>query len=194
MELLIISERTGADNMNFKDKFMELIDKRKILAVLRILVLTAAVLYLVFVLSSNFFGDQKIIKVFFSTEDAMYLKSETRDINPEKDLYYQIIEELIAGPESDSLRATIPAGVELLDYNIEDKNITLNFNNELRENHWGGSAGELLTVYSIVNSYTFFNEIDSVSIILEGEEVDSLVGHLDLSEPLMYNQELVMVE
>jgi hypothetical protein len=194
MELLIISERTGADNMNFKDKFMELIDKRKILAVLRILVLTAAVLYLVFVLSSNFFGDQKIIKVFFSTEDAMYLKSETRDINPEKDLYYQIIEELIAGPESDSLRATIPAGVELLDYNIEDKNITLNFNNELRENHWGGSAGELLTVYSIVNSYTFFNEIDSVSIILEGEEVDSLVGHLDLSEPLMYNQELVMEE
>lgn len=180
--------------MNFKDKFMELIDKRKILAVLRILVLTAAVLYLVFVLSSNFFGDQKIIKVFFSTEDAMYLKSETRDINPEKDLYYQIIEELIAGPESDSLRATIPAGVELLDYNIEDKNITLNFNNELRENHWGGSAGELLTVYSIVNSYTFFNEIDSVSIILEGEEVDSLVGHLDLSEPLMYNQELVMEE
>lgn len=194
MELLIISERTGADKMNFKDKFMELIDKRKILAVLRILVLTAAVVYLIFVLSSNFFGDQEIIKVFFSTEDAMYLKSETRDIDQEKDLYYQIMEELIAGPKAESLRATIPDGVELLDYNIEDKNITLNFNNELRENHWGGSAGELLTVYSIVNSYTFFKEIDSVSIILEGEEVDSLVGHLDLSEPLMYNQELVMEE
>jgi hypothetical protein len=194
MELLIISERTGADKMNFKDKFMDLIDKRKILAVLRILVLTAAVVYLIFILSSNFFGDQEIIKVFFSTEDAMYLKSETRDIDQEKDLYYQIMEELIAGPEAESLRATIPDGVELLDYNIEDKNITLNFNNELRENHWGGSAGELLTVYSIVNSYTFFKEIDSVSIILEGEEVDSLVGHLDLSEPLMYNQELVMEE
>lgn len=192
MELLIISERTGADKMNFKDKFMELIDKRKILAVLRILVLAAAVIYLIFVLSSYFFGDQDIIKVFFSTEDAMYLKSETRDIDQEKDLYYQIMEELLAGPETESLRATIPDGVELLDYNLEDKNITLNFNNELRENHWGGSAGELLTVYSIVNSYTFFKEIDSVSILLEGEEVDTLVGHLDLSEPLMYNQELVV--
>ncbi len=194
MVLSIISERTGADKMNFKDRFMELIDKRKILAVLRILVLTAAVIYLIFFLSNNFFGVQDYIEVYFSTEDAMYLKSETRDIDQEKDLHYQIIEELLAGPESEGLRATIPDGVKLLDYNIEGKNITLNFNNELRENHWGGSAGEMLTVYSIVNSYTFFKEIDSVSIILEGEEVNTLVGHLDLSEPLMYNQELVMEE
>lgn len=178
--------------MKFKDKFLELVDKRKILAVLRILVLTAAAIYLVFFLSSEFFGDQDIIKVYFSTEDAMYLKSETRDIDQEKDLYYQIFEELTAGPESESLRPTIPDGVELLDYEIKDKLITLNFNNQLRDNHWGGSAGEMLTVYSIVNSYTFFDEIDKVSIILEGEEVNSLVGHLDLSKPLIYNQELVM--
>jgi spore germination protein GerM len=180
--------------MNFKKRLEELADKRKIFAVLRILVLTAAVIYLIFFLSSNFFGEKDIIKVFFSTEDAMYLKSEIRDIDQEMDLYMQIMEELKAGPEDDSLRATIPDEVELIEYKIEDKNITLNFNDALRENHWGGSAGEILTVYSIVNSYTFFNEIDSVTIILEGEEVDSLVGHLDLSRPLMYNQELVMEE
>ena len=180
--------------MGFKDKLMELIDKRKILAVLRILVLTAAVIYLIFILSSNFFDDQQDIKVFFSTDDAMYLKPETREIDEERELYNQIMEELLAGPRDDSLRATIPEGVELLDFNIDNKNITLNFNNALRENHWGGSAGEMLTIYSIVNSYTFFKEIDSVFITLEGEEVDSLVGHLDLSQPLRYNQELVIEE
>ncbi|MFW5889458.1 MAG: GerMN domain-containing protein [Bacillota bacterium] len=180
--------------MNFKKRLEEFTGKRKIFAVLIILVLTAAVIYSIIFLNSNFFGEEDIIKVFFSTEDAMYLKSETRDIDQEMDPYMQTIEELKSGPEDDSLRTTIPEGVELIEYKIKDKNITLNFNDELRENHWGGSAGETLTVYSIVNSYTFFEEIDSVTIILEGEEIDSLVGHLDLTGPLMYNQKLVMEE
>jgi hypothetical protein len=48
----------------------------------------------------------------------------------------------------------------------------------------------MLTVYSIVNSYTALSEVESVKILLEGEEVESLVGHLDLTQPLMYNQKL----
>jgi len=121
----------------------------------------------------------------------MYLKAEQREINEDEELYYQVIDELLAGPESNDLRPTIPEGVKLIDYSIKDENITLNFNYKLRENHWGGSTGEMLTVYSIVNSYTYFSEIESVSFLLEGEKIDSLVGHLDLSRPLMYNQKLV---
>jgi len=178
--------------MNLKERFFEMIDKRKILAVLRILVLTAAVIYLIFFFTNRFFGEPEQIKVFFSTEDAMYLKAENREIDEDKEIYVQIMEELKAGPFSDNLRATIPEGVELLDFELDEQNIILNFNSELRENHWGGSTGELLTVYSIVNSYTYLDEITSVTIILEGQEVETLVGHLDLTKPLVYNQKLVM--
>ncbi|ADQ14319.1 GerMN domain-containing protein [Halanaerobium hydrogeniformans] len=164
--------------------------KRKILAVMRILLLTAALVYLLIFISNNLFVDDQI-NVYFSTEDAQYLVAEQREIIEDDDLYFQIIAELNKGPESENLSATIPEEVELLEYDLDEDVLILNFNSALRENHWGGSTGELLTIYSIVNSYTALNEVQSVQILLEGQEVETLVGHLDLSRPLMYNQELV---
>lgn len=163
--------------------------KRKLLLILRVLLLTAAVLYLLFLFYDNYSADNKI-RVYFSTEDANYLRLEEREIDQEKDLYFQIFEELKAGPESSELGETIPEGSQLLDYEIDGELIILNFNRALKDNHWGGSTGELLSVYSIVNSYTSLEEIKNVRILIEGEEVESLVGHLDLSQPLMYNQKL----
>lgn len=163
--------------------------KRKLLLILRILLLTAAVLYLIFLFYNNYLVEKKI-KVYFSTADASYLKAENREIDGESDLYFQVFEELKAGPESSDLSETIPEGSQLLDYSLEGKLLILNFNLSLKNNHWGGSTGERMTVYSIVNSYTAFSEVESVKILLAGEEVESLVGHLDLSQPLMYNQKL----
>lgn len=163
--------------------------KRKLLLLLRILLLTAAVLYLVFILYHNYIADDQL-KVYFANADASLLKAESRLKLEGKDKYLQLFEELKAGPETKDLNQTIPAGTELLDYEIKDKLIILNFNDLLRLNHWGGSTGELMTVYSIVNSYSSLAEIDSVKIIIEGQKIDSLVGHLDLSQPLMYNQKL----
>jgi len=163
--------------------------KRKLLLILRILLLTAAVLYLFFLFYNNYLLEEKI-EIYFAAADASQLKVEKREIDEENDLYFQVFEELKAGPKSDELSATIPAGSQLLDYSLEDKVLKLNFNRELKDNHWGGSTGELMTVYSIVNSYTTFSEVEKVKILLEGKEVESLVGHLDLSQPLLYNQKL----
>lgn len=163
--------------------------KRKLLLLLRILLLTAAVLYLFFLFYNNYLLEKKF-KVYFSTADAAYLKAESRKIDEDSDLYFQIFEELKAGPESNKLSETIPEDSQLLDYQLDNKLLTLNFNLALKTNHWGGSTGELLTVYSIVNSYTALSEVESVKILLAGEEVESLVGHLDLTQPLMYNQKL----
>lgn len=190
MVFLTISERTEADKMAEKQSILNPEMKRKILAVMRILLLTAALVYLLIFISNNLFVDDQI-NVYFSTEDAQYLVAEQREIIEDDDLYFQIIAELNKGPESENLSATIPEEVELLEYDLDEDVLILNFNSALRENHWGGSTGELLTIYSIVNSYTALNEVQSVQILLEGQEVETLVGHLDLSRPLMYNQELV---
>ena len=165
--------------------------KRKILLVLRILVLTAAVIYLVFFVINNFSADDNKFSVYFSNSDATFLEAEKREINEEEDIYLQLFKELKAGPETNKLRPSIPEGSSLLDYKIEDKTIILNFNEELRVNHWGGSTGETMTVYSIVNTYTSLKEIEKVKILLEEKEIETLVGHLDLTGPLMYNQKLV---
>jgi len=176
-------------NMTAKKSKLSADQKRKLLLILRILLLTAAALYLFFFFYNSYFAENKI-KIYFSDDSANYLAAEKRDIDEDMDLYLQIFEELKAGPENDNLQNTIPEGSKLIDYQLENKFLTLNFNLALKNNHWGGSTGEQLTVFSIVNSYTSLDEVDSVKILLEGEEVESLVGHLDLTQPLLYNQKL----
>ncbi|HPW21762.1 MAG TPA: GerMN domain-containing protein, partial [Vicinamibacterales bacterium] len=49
----------------------------------------------------------------------------------------------------------------------------------------GGSQHELLTVYAIVDTLTAnLPAITSVQILVDGREVDSLAGHVDLRRPL----------
>ncbi|MBK9240217.1 MAG: GerMN domain-containing protein [Acidobacteria bacterium] len=56
---------------------------------------------------------------------------------------------------------------------------------EIVTGHPGGSLHEVLTVYAIVNAVTVnLPEITAVQILVDGHEVDTLVGHLDLRHPL----------
>jgi hypothetical protein len=51
--------------------------------------------------------------------------------------------------------------------------------------HSGGSLDEALTVYAIVNAITVnLPQITAVQILVDGREVDSLRGHVDLRAPL----------
>ena len=54
-----------------------------------------------------------------------------------------------------------------------------------RSNHHGGSLDEILAVYAIVNALTVnLADITSVQILVDGKEVDTLAGHVDLRIPL----------
>ena len=56
---------------------------------------------------------------------------------------------------------------------------------EIVTGHPGGSAHEFLTVYAIVNAITInLPDITAVQVLVDGREVDTLVGHLDLRQPL----------
>lgn len=56
---------------------------------------------------------------------------------------------------------------------------------EIVGGHPGGSLPEALTVYAIVNALTVnLPDVTAVQILVEGQEVDTLVGHLDLRHPL----------
>ena len=56
---------------------------------------------------------------------------------------------------------------------------------EFRQNHPGGTTNEILTVYAIVSALTAnLPAITGVQILIEGKEVDTLAGHLDLRRPI----------
>jgi spore germination protein GerM len=133
---------------------------------------------------------EKKVSVYFSTERAMYLAPEKRLVKKDN-LFQNTINKLIEGPKDNVLNKTIPDGVKLLGIEVEDGRARINFNRALVDNHWGGSTGERMTVYSIVNTLTQFSEIRRVLILIEGKRVETLVGHMDLSEPLSFNKKII---
>jgi spore germination protein GerM len=154
------------------------------------------VLASIFVMTRIYRNENKIkekgvrqVELYFSTHNAMYLASETREVNND-DLFFNTLQELIKGPETSSLNKTIPEGVKVLGININEVTARINFNSALTENHWGGSTGERMTVYSIVNTMTQFDAIEKVQILIAGEEIKTLAGHLGLTEPLSENDNL----
>jgi hypothetical protein len=63
---------------------------------------------------------------------------------------------------------------------------------EVASTHPGGSLDELLTVYAIVDAVTVnLPAITRVQILVDGKEVDTLAGHVDLRRPLPANRALI---
>lgn len=135
-------------------------------------------------------GEVTNIVLYFADSNGK-LAPEQRQIPKVPGLARKTIEELCKGPNNTDLFATIPAGTRLLDVNIRDGLCTVDFSRELVANHTGGSSGELLTVYSIVNTLTQFSTVERVNIIVEGQKLETLAGHLDLSVILEREQSIL---
>ncbi|MGI5911881.1 MAG: GerMN domain-containing protein [Syntrophomonadaceae bacterium] len=133
--------------------------------------------------------------LYFSDEQAEYLVPEKRTLAIEEDndevLAKAIINELIAGPRNENLGATIPANSKLLSLTIQDGLATVDFSEEIRSEHWGGSTGETMTINSIVNTLTEIDSIDRVQLLIAGQNVDTLAGHWDISEPFERNEAII---
>ncbi len=129
-------------------------------------------------------------KLYFATPDAMYLVPENRLVEKDQ-LYLNTIKELLVGPENSELRKTVPDGVVVNSVSLDGKLATVDFNEALIEKHWGGSSGELITIFSIVNTLTQFSEIEEVKITIAGETRETLAGHMGLDDSFEFNQEIV---
>ena len=58
----------------------------------------------------------------------------------------------------------------------------------------GGSHNELLAAYAMVSVLTTnLTPVRRVQILIDGREVETLTGHVDLREPLRMNEGLIRV-
>jgi len=131
------------------------------------------------------------VNLYFSDEEGMYLVSEKRRIPQTTSLAKQVVLELIRGPETPHLYPTIPEGTQLSELYVAGNIAYLDFSEEIIKNHSGGSSGEIMTVYSLVNTLTEIPPIEGVQILVAGEERESLAGHLDISRPLLRDEEWI---
>ena len=82
---------------------------------------------------------------------------------------------------------SLPPGARLhrAFYDEELRLLYLDFNQELVSGMQGGSTMELFTLGSILKTIAAdFPEIKAVQILIDGLEVETLGGHVDLTRPL----------
>jgi spore germination protein GerM len=106
----------------------------------------------------------------------------------------QIVSDLIEGPKDDDMATRcLPTSTRLRQiYVLDDGTAWADFNSDLRFGLGGGTDRELMAVYAIVDSIVLnIPEIDRVGLLIEGEPIRTLNGHLDLSRPLGPNIMLV---
>jgi hypothetical protein len=91
------------------------------------------------------------------------------------------------------LVSVIPSGTNLRAFFISDNDDAfIDLTSQATINHPGGSTTELLTVYALVNAITTnLATTQRVQILIDGREVDTLAGHVDLRRPLEHNVSII---
>ena len=129
------------------------------------------------------------LTLYFGDSDATKLVAEERtvDVNPNQPLERYVVEQLIAGPSEKGDIATVPSETKIRDIKTADGICYLDLSAEFVNKHNGGSTGELMTIYSIVNSLCKLDHIEKVQFLIEGEKQDEFKGHVVFSKPFSPN-------
>lgn len=118
---------------------------------------------------------QTKIVLYFANAETGELETEIKVVdvntlleNPSKEM----VQLLIKGPQSSSLKKLIPEGTVLHDVKIENGCAIVNVSNEFL--NFETEENKLKVVNSIVNTLTNLKEVDSVKFLINGEQNEKL--------------------
>jgi spore germination protein GerM len=134
--------------------------------------------------------------LYFASEDGLRLVPVESEVALAEGVVAQarsIIESQLAAPAPPPLVSTIPKGATLRGIFVSQRNEAfVDLDQSIRTAHPGGTLQELMTVYTIVNALlTNLPTLQEVQILIGGQEVDTLAGHVDLRRPLRKNESLM---
>ncbi len=133
--------------------------------------------------------DQKVIHVYFSDPNALYLIPIGFEVNEDSSVHQMVekaMQELVKGPPLNTdLVKTIWSGTEInsVSYQADNKRVIVDLSEEVI-GYGGGTAAEILLVKSILFTLTGIEEVNEVQILIDGEIVDHLPEGLEISSPL----------
>lgn len=140
--------------------------------------------------SSSSPSDAKRIQatLFYVSEDGTSLRATTRSVLYAETMAAQarrLVEAQVADPPS-GLDSAIPRGTTVRAVFISNtREAYVDLGGALAAHHALGTLDEALAVYAIVNAVTVnLPDIIGVQVLIGGQEVESLAGHIDLRAPL----------
>ena len=133
--------------------------------------------------------ETKTVTLFFLSEENELLHGEEREIVSDPSLVFeakQTIEELLKG-SNNGLISPFPPETKLREIFITQEGVVcVDFTKEIQDEHLSGATAEMSTVYAVVNSLAYnFDPIKKVIILVDGNEKETLKGHVDISRPLV---------
>ena len=140
--------------------------------------------------------NQRDVTLFFQDPDSDQLVPEHRQIfltNSLTDQGKQIVVELIDGPRKKNLLPTMPSETRVLGLYMDRWGTAyVDLSHDFVSRHIGGTAEEIATIFSLVNSLTVnLPAIKRVHILVDGDERDTLKSHLDLRRNFVQNLSIV---
>ena len=130
------------------------------------------------------------LTLYYPSADAVHLLPEVRSFPLNDSPARTAIEALIGGTSQPQTAKVFPAGTKLRQIWIKDDIAYVDFNHFILKGN-GGSATEILLVASVVNTLTEFPTIEKVQFLVDGKKIDTLYGHVDLTEPLSRSRGII---
>ncbi|MBQ1249359.1 MAG: GerMN domain-containing protein [Selenomonadales bacterium] len=135
--------------------------------------------------------DERNVTVYRASSDGQALVGEVYTVAKTDETIAQALGLLLSEPSDSNNWSTIPDGTKVRSIHFANGIARVDFSSEIVKNFRGGSAGELLMVGSIVNTLTEIHGVEKVRIMVNGKQVKTIGGHVDLSEPLGRMEDLL---
>jgi len=127
-------------------------------------------------------------QLFYVTAGGDALSSVEREVPFAEDPVDQAREILRAqlAPPDAPLVSAIPPGTTLRAVFLTPRGEAyVDLSRDVVAAHPGGSVGEMLTIYTVVHALTAnLPAVTSVQLLVEGREIETLAGHVNLQRPL----------
>lgn len=139
------------------------------------------------------------VTLFFPSQQDGLLRPEARDLDKPADAVSftrELMAELAAGPKDQHLAASLPPKLSLRNAFVPgDGLVVVDFDVDAVWARAAGSEEELTAVGAIVD--TLLQNLagtDRVKILVNGSDVETLAGHVDLSRPLPVMRDVLGAE
>ena len=109
----------------------------------------------------------QMFTLYFPSEDRRYVIPELRE----------------AGPQTSGLQAAMPDGTEILDVSTNGSICTVDLSGAFYDNAFSGDYGLYTAIYSIVDTLTGLDSVDSVIFLKDGASIGGS-GIMLLGEPI----------
>lgn len=132
-------------------------------------------------------------QLFYVAEDGARLAAVEREVpyaDQPVEQARKILEAQFA-PVAEPLVSAVPPGTLVRAVFTAGGDAYVDLSAEFSSRHPGGAQAEMLSVYTVVHALTFnLPAITRVQLLVDGKEVDTLAGHVDLRRPLSANTAL----